>query len=562
MVDIVGGNEVGHGGGIQVDYDWKGNQFYTPAPAETTRELLWPQSVYVYDQMRNDSQVTGILGAIFLPIMAASWTLDTSGVDEKVVKFVRHQVGLNLTKTEARQRRRKEGIVFKDHLRVALLSAVYGHMPFEQVYEVKRPEPGREDYGLKAIAHLRKLAPRFPRTLKSIHVAPDGGLVGITQEPVDNTGVRGYQPKFIGVEQLVYYCHQREGGDWTGRSILRSAYKHWMIRDVMIRLAAQIVERNGMGVPDMTYDGNEATREDALKAVREFRAGATAGMVRKVGTTFELKGVTGSTVDPLPHIAAHDQSIAKSALAMFIDLGHDTGARSLGETFVDFFTASLQDLADEVAETFTEHVIRDLVEANFGADEPYPTLTPGRLAEQQAVSAETLSQLTNGGLITPDGKLEGHLRDRYGLPPVDMASRPQPVAAAPPAEGESRPFGNPKAAPKPGDNVTAIRQAQKTAASAAKPPGVLKDGTPPLCHYCKERAGQYVLHSEGMAYIPACDEHLQRAKTDAAESVPGGEPDPTNINRVATYASAGPTDYLARARELMAIIEASHVREL
>ena len=71
--------------------------------------------------------------------------------------------------------------------------------------------------------------------------------------------------------------------------------------------------------------------------------------------------------------------------------------------------------------------------------------------------------------------------------------------------------------------------------AAAKAPGLLKDGSPPQCDFCKNRATGYVLHSEGMAYIPFCTDHVDDA-TEAAElAVPGGGPDPENIDRVADY---------------------------
>lgn len=421
-------NEIGTPGNIQALYDSQGKPYYAPDSGETTTELRWPYSVAVYDSMRrSDSQIASNIRAMFMPILAANWDLDTEGVAEKVVKLVTTELGLKLNKKQARQRRRREGIVWTDHLRTALLSVVFGHMPFEQVYEISPPTKEQGDIGLPVVAHLRKLAPRFPRTILEIHVAEDGGLLGITQEPVTQNTITGYKPKFIPVDRLVFYCNEREGGDWVGTSVLRSAYKHWMIRDVLIRLSAQIVERNGMGVPDMVYDGDVTSKAEAEAMVRSFRAGATGGMVRTAGTTFQLIGVSGSTVDPLPVIAYHDQAVSKAMLAMFLDLGHDTGARSLGDTFVDFFTASLQSIADQIAETATEHIIRDLVEENFGPDEPYPVLTAGDLASQAKVSVATLSSLTNAGLITPDGKLEESIRARYGLPEVDEASRPEPV---------------------------------------------------------------------------------------------------------------------------------------
>lgn len=464
-------SEVGTPGGIRAEFDFAGKPYYAPDPAETTVELLWPLSVAVYDSMRRtDSQISGNLRAMTMPILSANWQLDTVGVRPAVVSLITTELGLNLNKNQARQRRRRNGIVWKDHLRTALLAPIFGHMAFEQVYEIGPPTKEQEGVGLDTIAHLRKLAPRFPRTISEIHVAQDGGLAGITQLPISH-GLQTYKPVFIGVERLVYYCIEREGGDWTGTSVLRPTYKHWMIRDVLIRLAAQIVERNGMGVPDLTYDGIETTKEQAEALVRGFRAGATGGMARSLGTTFQLVGVSGSTVDPIPHINYHDQAISKAMLAMFLDLGHDTGARSLGETFVDFFTASLQAVADEIAETATEHIIRDLVEENFGPDEPYPVLTAGNLSEQQAVAAETLTSLTAAGLITPDGKLEGHLRTRYGLPDVDIASRPAPPPVAAGVGGDGDGDGSAgdsgKITPLPGTRKVAapLAAVEKTAAS-------------------------------------------------------------------------------------------------
>lgn len=52
------------------------------------------------------------------------------------------------------------------------------------------------------------------------------------------------------------------------------------------------------------------------------------------------------------------------------------------------------------------------------------------------------------------------------------------------------------------------------------------------CKYCAAPASMSVLHSEGMAYVPCCDNHLGQAKADAASSTPDGTSDPDNINGV------------------------------
>lgn len=67
-------------------------------------------------------------------------------------------------------------------------------------------------------------------------------------------------------------------------------------------------------------------------------------------------------------------------------------------------------------------------------------------------------------------------------------------------------------------------------------PGRLKNGSAPQCAYCKSTATRYVLHAEGMAFIPACDEHLPKARDDAEMASPDGTRDPGNINRIGEYA--------------------------
>jgi hypothetical protein len=127
---------------------------------------------------------------------------------------------------------------------------------------------------------------------------------------------------------------------------------------------------------------------------------------------------------------------------MFKTLGHDSGARSLGDTFVDIFTQAVQSIANYFARVATEHIIRDLVELNFGPEEPYPTLSPGDLSANRAITTTALKELVDAGIIRPDDKLEAFMRATTGLPAVDTGTTrtaPAPAAPAVPAklaEGE------------------------------------------------------------------------------------------------------------------------------
>lgn len=421
-----------YGNAANVDYGYnfrkRAPEHYAGTP-EPTPELVWPYSIPVYDQMeRSDGQVSSLIRACTLPIYQGQWHINGDGCRPEVTRFVRQQLGLP-DPGEAFERANRTGVKWGEHLKEALKNTlVFGHMPFEQVYEVVE-SVGTEHvdvFGGRRMITLKKLAGRHPRTLREIVVKPDGGLVGIRQAlPPGHPPIRYADGQWrdyvsIPVSNLVMYTLEREGAEWSGRSILRSAYKHWFIKEHLIRLDAQITERNGMGVPFYEYDPDVESPEEAERIVEEFRAGERAGIAAPVSeagrSRFALIGVTGSTVDPIPKIQYHDQAISKSGLTMFLDLGHDAGARSLGDTFVDFFTGSLQAVADEIAQTATEHIVRDLVELNFGAGEAYPTVEPGNLAETENVSVATLTALTDAGLLTPDRETENVFRRRYALP--------------------------------------------------------------------------------------------------------------------------------------------------
>ncbi|QKY79769.1 portal protein [Arthrobacter phage Bumble] len=446
--------ESGYPGGLAPDpMDWfrPTSTGWVVDPLDANPDLRFPNSVRIFDEMRRtDGQIGSLLNAHVLPILKARWKLTGDDVRDEVREAVRREIGLQVPGS-GRARRRRHGIVLLEHLQDALLALPLGFMPFEQVYVVAPATPEEiATTGLSRIAHIRKLAPRMPSTVSQIHLGKDGGLAGISQ--IDHDPRAFGKEIFIPVDKLVYYVIRKEGADWSGVSILRTAYKDWLIKDKLVRLNAQIIERNGMGIPVVSYDGQKVQQATAERIGRELRAGARSYAALPDGATIKLQGVEGSTRDPLPSIQHHNQEMTRSALAMFLDLGHDAGARSLGETFLDFFTAALQTVADKLAETFTEHVIRDFVELNFGPDEPYPVLEPGSLSANKEIVAESLKVLVEAGILTPDDPLETRVREELGLPEADAgtarktaAPAPAPaLAGPPPAEGAPAAPGAPE----------------------------------------------------------------------------------------------------------------------
>lgn len=406
---------------------------YTHAPTftwwldenETTPELQFPQSVRVFDSMRRtDSQVTSVLQAVCLPVERTPWRIDPNGARDEVVQFVADDFGLPIAgQTEVRTPlRTKNRFSWNEHLRLALLMLPYGFSYFEQLYRV-------DDDGSRA--HLAKLEFRPQMTIDRVEVATDGGLVYVQQ----CWTAQNSSPRPIPVDRLVAYVHRREGGNWLGQSILRPVYKNWLLKDRLLRVQAQTIERNGMGIP--VYKGQEGATGDDLAAGKAmataWRSGEAAGSAVPFGADIELKGVSGTLPDAKPAVEYHDTQIARAVLAHFLNLGTQTGSWALGSTFADFFTLSLQTLAQQIASTTTQHVIEDLVDVNWGPDEPAPRLCFDEIGSRQAATAEALKSLVDAGILHPDEPLEGATRQFYGLPPADPATATPPPGGAPTA---------------------------------------------------------------------------------------------------------------------------------
>lgn len=353
-------------------YAHDGANWWQLSDEETTPELAWPLSIDVFDKMRRqDSQVGSVLRAVQTPIVRTQWSLDANGIDEDVATFVASNLGLPIKDADPVEPqpagpRGRGRFSFDEHLRLALLCLPFGHSYFEQVYFA--PDETSPYF------RLRKLGPRLPRTISKINVARDGGLVSIEQYGP----ALGGQGAVLPVNRLVAYVLDREGGNWLGRSLLRTGYKNWLLKDRALRTWSIHVDRNGAGV--WTYTGAE--RETNLDAGEDLatsvRSGETAGGAIAYGAKLEGKGVQGDTPDIDKFVRYQDEAIARSALGHFLNLGTQGGGQvgsyNYGSVLADTFNLGLDAIAQMVADTFTSHVIEDLVDINFGPTVPAPRL--------------------------------------------------------------------------------------------------------------------------------------------------------------------------------------------
>lgn len=381
---------------------------------EDNADLRFPQSARVFAKMlREDTQVKSVIRAVTLPIRRAGWRLDPNGAPDEVVALASEDLRLQVVgESPSKPVAPRQGRVsFEKHLEDALKCLVFGYMFFEQVYAP----------GVDGREHLVKLAPRWPGTVEKINVADDGGLESIEQRGYSTGRFRLERTK-IPVEHLVAYVYDDQCSEWTGQSVLRPAYKNWVLKDELLRKELTTLERNGMGVPiyrgsDLAIDP-DADLEYGQEVAERLRSGEYAGAAIPAGAQLELKGVSGQLVSPREAIAYHDSQIAKAVLAHFLNLEGKGGSYALAQTQSDLFVQSLQTIAEWLADVFTQHVIEDLVRVAFPEhDGLCPRLVFDPIASKKELTAQDLATLVRDGVILPDKDLEEHTRRVFSMPP-------------------------------------------------------------------------------------------------------------------------------------------------
>ena len=384
---------------------------------EDNRDLVFPRSSRVYSRMlREDAKVRSVYRAVTLPIRRANWQLERNGADEQVVAHVAQDLRLQVRGEAPDQPVAPQSgrVSWEKHIEHALYALAYGHMFFEQVYA--EGADGRE--------HLVKLAPRWPGTITRINVAEDGGLESIEQAAHTSSMLGSFNESKIPVNQLVAYVFDDVGSQWLGTSIFRPAYKHWKLKDELLRKELQTIDRNGMGVPKATAseyaEPGEQSRQVELgqELAEAFRGGEAAGLSLPAGMKFELMGVSGQLVNPREAITYHDNQIAIAVLANFLNLEGKGGSYALADTQSDFFNQSETTVAEWLADVANQHIIEDLVRVAFPDYEgPCPRISFDAIGSRKEMTTQDLATAVRDGLLIPDKDLEEHWRRLHSLPP-------------------------------------------------------------------------------------------------------------------------------------------------
>lgn len=348
------------------------------------------EALKIYDEMRrSDATVNAAMSAIKLPIQQADYSVNPATEDD-----ADQEVAMLVEKSLF------EFVDWPKFMIEALTCAEFGFSLFEMVFEPKTIEG--KDYIV-----LTKLGYRKQTSVQAWETETSGP--GITQFTGDGKKIS------IPIERLVRFTPRQEGDNYEGISMLRSAYKHWYIKDTLYKIDAMGHERQGLGVLDITKP-SAATKEEEVKmvsAARNLRANSQSYIMHPVGWGVQFMDMKAKSMKDIePSINHHDRQITKNVLAQFLELGATGGAgsRALSQDHSRLFGLAVQSLANYLVHVINDVVVETIVDLNF-TDREYPKLGVSGLNDSDVpVISAAFKTFVDAGVLHPTAKDENVVR--------------------------------------------------------------------------------------------------------------------------------------------------------
>lgn len=223
-------------------------------------------------------------------------------------------------------------------------------------------------------------------------------------EPYRISAGRGSGVGYVDIprSRAFIYTHGTHREPIRGVSDLDVAYWAYEAQQKILFLWFQFLE--GQSLPKMlAYGDDMGTAEENADAIAAGKASAVIAMQRPGDPTlksFEVIESSGAGAGQfLDAINWLDGQMTKSVLASFLDLANvatstGTGSYALSADQSEFFLASRQAVANEIANSIEQHVFKPLCVFNFGVDAKPPKLSIGPLSKQDTDRALDLLKTT------------------------------------------------------------------------------------------------------------------------------------------------------------------------
>jgi len=395
---------------IREDQGVSGTEIYGGFITNEDHNVEWQDdniAKNVDEMIRVDPLVRASLMSYKLPILAGSFDIVPASdqpIDIEIADFVKE----NLFSSH-----------FSWHkaLRETLTYLDYGHCVMAKRYEICPDGKWR----------LASFGYRKQATIEGFFPDVDGDLGHIKQLASDWGQNGGDVTEFkIQRPNIFLITNDQLGQNYQGRSILRSAYRSYKIKNLLIKIDAAKHEKWGIGIP---RGKNKKSGDDGgqLKSILRGMTGHEKGYIHYSEKDYEIdilerKGDT-STIESVKY---HDTEINKNLLRDFMSLGTDgVGSLALSsntkESFYDAISAVGKHIADEWSDGSEKMShIKQLVDLNFANIDQYPRMVsrPKTISKLEE-NLDKIPDLVNSGAISADLELENQLRGTFDMEEIE-----------------------------------------------------------------------------------------------------------------------------------------------
>lgn len=377
------------------------------AQEEYLQALRGSQRSDIFDKMRrSDPQVIMLVSAVKNPIKSANWEVQPASDDAQDVRikdFVEHVLFRGMDQP------------FQRFLSEALSCVEFGHSVFEITDKVVLNDPEFGNYNA-----IKDLSFRSQRTIERWNLEDiTGKLKSISQYAYGDLG------RLVDISEqfLVVFSVGKEGANYEGISMLRPCYGNWIRKNEILKNNIIGIEKFAVPtplvqLPEGVHAGSPSF--SLMKQALEAYANSEGNyLIYPSGYQINLNTNTYDPQKVEASINFEDERMTRAFLANFLSLGQGGtgGAYALSNDLSDFFLSGIEHVANEIACTLNMKVIPRLVKMNFGELKKYPELKVSGISDKAGKElADILSSMAARKIITPDDKLEEHLRKRLALP--------------------------------------------------------------------------------------------------------------------------------------------------
>lgn len=234
------------------------------------------------------------------------------------------------------------------------------------------------------------------------------------------------------LSKFIIWPFNMRAGNWYGRPLLKKAYKHWYIKEFLIKKWNIFLERKAIPILyGKTRPANIKNLNDILSKVTD-KTNLTLDS-RDELAVLQTKNITAQFIEAIRY---HDTMILRGLLTPTLLMGQeDVGARALGDTHFEIFLWVVNKMKEDMT-AIVNGLLTILTKANFPGIEVMPEfIIPELTTEERDKFAAVIKDLVEVGVVMPDEKW---IRQRLGFPPASETQDNDSPRGTPP-EGDTQP---------------------------------------------------------------------------------------------------------------------------